>query len=226
MATLTIPDPVIAGFTKIATLPEESFKELLSSLEKLPVQIHQRRVFDESLIEPKGIAPEDVKAIRDALFPLYRGRGGSKVPATKYVDDIAESLTDVESEKTGWLQNEESLRGFKKRLVQLLSVSTPQLIAKAHDVLLEHAQTFSNARIVSDIRPVFGESVEESPTAAVLVHMLNLVYYEAGERREFVVALDTKDVQFLLELLDRASKKTKTLEAVIASTNMTYIEVV
>ena len=226
MASLSIPDRVIAGFRKIATLPEDSFKELLSALQKLPVKIHQHAVFDENLIEPSGVLAEDMKEIRDALFPLYRGRGGSSIPAEKYADDIAESLSAVGDEGASWIANEDLLHTFKGRLVQLLSVSAPQLIAKAHDVLLEHARTFNSVRIVSDIRPVFGDNVEETPTAAVLVHMLKLVYYESGERREFVVAMDTKDIQALTEACERAAKKTKSLEAVIASTNMTYIEVV
>lgn len=226
MATLSIPDPVIVGFTKIATLPEASFEALLSALQNLPLKIHQFRGLDEATLEVPGIPSAEVKTIRNALFPLYRGRGSGKVPAAKYADDIAESLIGLGEGRDAWLQNEESLRKFKERLVQLLSVREPQLIAKAHDVLLEHAQTFSSVRIVSDIRPVFGESVEDNPEAAVLVHMLNLVYYQGGERREFVVAMDAKDIQVLLEACDRAVKKTKTLEAVITSTNMTYIEVV
>lgn len=226
MASLSIPDRVIAGFTKIATLPEESFSELLSALQQLPLKIVQQGVFDESVIEPKGIAPEAAQAIRDALFPLYRGRGSSKVPVSEYVKDIAESLKEVEGDEAAWLQSEELFNRFKERLVRLLSVSASQLVAKAHNVLLEHARTFSSVRIVSDIRPVFGDDVEAAPTAAVIVHMLKLVYYQAGERREFVVAMDTKDIQLLVDACERAVKKTKSLESVIASTNMTYIEVV
>lgn len=148
------------------------------------------------------------------------------MPASRYANDITESLKDVTGEESAWLQSEETSNRFKERLLQLLGVSTAQLIAKAHDILLEHAQTFSSARIVSDIRPVFGESVEAPPTAAVIVHMLNLVYFQAGERQEFVVALDTKDIQLLLDTLERAAKKTKSLESLIASTGMTYMEVV
>ncbi|HST51051.1 MAG TPA: hypothetical protein VLJ61_03495 [Pyrinomonadaceae bacterium] len=207
-------------------MPEESFNALLSALQHLPLKIHQHRVFDDSVLEPQGISSEDIKVIRDALFPLYRGRGSGTVPVTKFVGNVAESLTDAEGGGPDWIQNEELLGNFKERLIHLLSLSSPLLIAKAHDILLEHAQTFSSVRIVSDIRPVFGESVEGNPVAAVLVHMLNLVYYESGERREFVVAMDTKDIQVLLEACERAAKKTKSLESVIASTNMTYIEVV
>jgi hypothetical protein len=226
MASLTIPDRVVAGFRKIATLSEGSFKELVSALQSLPLQIHQQTVFDETLIEPPGIPLEDVKVIRDALFPLYRGRGAGKVPADKYANDIAESLSVASGEETSWLKDEKLLNTFKERLVQLLSISTPELIAKAHDVLLEHDQTFSSVRIVSDIRPIFGDDVEAGPTAAVIVHMLNLVYFHSGDRHEFVVALDTKDIQLLIEACERAAKKTKSLEAVIASTNMTYMKVV
>ncbi|MDQ3252968.1 MAG: hypothetical protein M3R15_03515, partial [Acidobacteriota bacterium] len=56
-----------------------------------------------------------------------------------------------------WTRSEDALNQFKQRLAQFLNVKSLQLVAKAHDVLLEHSQVFISARIVSDIRPVFGE---------------------------------------------------------------------
>ena len=71
--------------------------------------------------------------------------------------------------------------------------------------------------------PCFGEDAELPPEAAVVIHMLNI---DHGERRNFAVALDTKDVQVLIDALERAKKKTENLKSVIASTGMTYIDVV
>ncbi|MDT7777666.1 MAG: hypothetical protein QOC99_178 [Acidobacteriota bacterium] len=55
--------------------------------------------------------------------------------------------------------------------------------------------------------------------------MLNVVYYEGDTRKELVVALDTKDIQLLMDALKRAEAKTDSLKKIIASTRMTYIGV-
>jgi hypothetical protein len=225
MASFSIPQQIITGFTIIATMPEEAFNEFLSALNNIPPKILQHRVVDLSQVKLNTLSPEDTKAINDALAPLYRSMRGGDIEPSQYAKDIADSIREESRDDAAWAQSEEQLTQFKERLIRLLTAPSLQLIAKAHDVLLEHAQTFSSARILSDIRPVFGDNVEDPPVAAVVVHMLNLAYYQADERREFVVALDTKDIQDLLDICERAKKKTDRLRSVIASTDMTYIEV-
>jgi len=226
MAQLSIPNPVISGLSRIATLSDESFGELNSAFERIPLRIRQHHIFDDSDLSLQTISPDDLRTIKDALFPLYMASAGGNVSASKYVDDVIESLKEDRQDHTAWIHSEEAVSKFKNRLLQLLNISSLQLIAKAHDVLLEHEQTFASARVVSDIRPIFGEKVEDAPIAAVIVHMLNIVYYQASERREIVFALDTKDIPYLLDVLERAQTKTERLKEVINSTNMTYLDVV
>ncbi|HWT01915.1 MAG TPA: hypothetical protein VN256_16830 [Pyrinomonadaceae bacterium] len=225
MASFSIPKQIIAGFTLIATMPEEVFNEFVSALDNIPPKILQHRVVDISTIKLTTLSPEDTKALNDALAPLFRSMRGGDVEPAQYAKDIGDSIREDIPDEAAWAQSKEQLAQFKERLTRLLNAPSLQLIAKAHDVLLEHAQTFSSARIVSDIRPVFRDSVDDQPVAAVIVHMLNLTYFQAGERQEFVVALDTKDIQDLLDTCERAKKKTERLKAVIGSSDMTYIEV-
>jgi hypothetical protein len=225
MASLSIPEPIQIGLTKIAILSDESFQELISALEHIPLKIRQHRIFDDWPLNLQTLSEQDAKNIRDALIPLYIGLVSGKAQLSTYVDDITDSLRQGRSGDE-WAQSDEVTQGLKERLTQLLSIDSLQLVAKAHDVLLEHAQTFASARIISDIRPVFRDTVEETPRAAVIVHMLNLAYRDPAGRQEFVVALDTKDIQDLMDVLERAKKKTESLSRMMASTNMTYIEVV
>jgi hypothetical protein len=225
MASVTIPESVVAGFTKIATLPEESFQEIISALRNIPLSIRQYRVFDAEGFAPQGIPPEEAKIIADAVFPLYRGLSTSKVALDTYVTDLSRSLRDAKPDGAEWLSSDDDFERFRERLARVLSVDSVKLVAKAHEVLVHHGNTFSTARILSDIRPVFGENVEDSPLAAVIVHMLNVVYYEGDTRKELVVALDTKDIQLLMDALKRAEAKTDSLKKIIASTRMTYIGV-
>ena len=226
MASLSIPQQVASGLTKIALLPEGAFQELLGALESIPLKIKQHGIFDDSSLNLKTIPTDDMKEIKEALFPLVAGQGTSTTPVSDYVDSIADSLKESDEEGVEWAHSEETLSRFKERLALLLSIKSLRLVGKARNILFRNAQTFTSARIVSDIRPVFGEEVEELPVAAVIVHMLNIVYYCSGERQELAIALDTTDIQLLMDTLNRAEKKTKSLESIIASTNMTYIEVV
>jgi hypothetical protein len=226
MASLSIPSQIARGLTRIALLPEQSFRELLVAFQSVPLKIKQIGYFEDPSIEVHTISSGEMADIKEAVFPLVVGLANSTTSLPDYVDGVADSLKEGEKEDLGWAHDEELLNQFKARLSQLISVDSLRLVAKARSVLMKHAQTFSSARIVSDIRPVFGDAVEDSPVGAVIIHMLNIVYYKSGERQDFVVALDTKDIQLLFDALNRATKKTESLESVITSTSMPYIEVV
>jgi len=85
------------------------------------------------------------------------------------------------------------------------------LIAKALSVMSEHERMFMSGRIVTDIRPIFRPDLAEQPGAAIIVHELRVAFNEAGESREFFVAMDSKDVKALQAVLQRALQKEENL---------------
>ncbi|MCX6381767.1 MAG: hypothetical protein NT023_20210, partial [Armatimonadetes bacterium] len=112
---------------------------------------------------------------------------------------------------------------FATYLKQILSVEQIDIIAKATSVLLDHERVYSNARVLTDIRPVFSSDVAIMPTAVLIVHMLKIGYHENGEHKEFYVALDTEDVRKLQETLERATTKDKSLKDLLGQTNLSYL---
>jgi hypothetical protein len=194
----------------------------VSALGVLPLKIRPNRIFDDSEFELRTISDDERRIIRDAIVPLYLARHSTSVPIPTFIEDVIQALKREDSE---WA-TDELFSHLEPRLRELLSIEKLSLITKAHDVLIEHSQTYGKARIVSDVRPVFREDLQQGVAAAVIVHMLNVTYYHAGERDEFVVALDSKDIEQLMETLQRAKEKAKLLEALISSTDTPYIEVV
>ena len=91
--------------------------------------------------------------------------------------------------------------------------------------MTEHAHVFCNARILSDIRPVFAESAD-SASAAVVIHNLQIGFHEGGTgpHKEFYVALDTGDLRKLKELIVRAEKKDIALQTMLKSSNVPYLD--
>jgi hypothetical protein len=227
MASLKLPEPLIIGLSKILSLTEESIQELIIVIESYPLKIHQHRVFDDELWSNlKTIEPDNAKAVIETLFGLYMGKVNAPVPLSSYVDDIAQALKLQPLEDVQWAKSEETLNKFKERLLRLLSSKPLEIVAKAYHVLLEHEHTLSQVRILSDIRPIFGEDVDISPQAAVIVHMLKIDYMEAGRPKEFFVALDTKDISYLMDILKRAESKATSLKSAVNASNIAYVEVV
>jgi len=97
--------------------------------------------------------------------------------------------------------------------------------AKAGPVLTEHERIFEDARILTDIRLIFHPDLSEKPNAAVVVHMLRITTRDIlGDRKAQYVALDSNDIRFLKQLMDRAIKKEETLKGVMNSSGVTVIE--
>jgi hypothetical protein len=109
---------------------------------------------------------------------------------------------------------------FKRCLNDLLTADVFSIGAKALALMQEHERTFCQARIITDIRPVFGSEVSKPPRAVVVAHTLRISYHEGDERKDFYVALDSDDIESLRELLDRADAKARSLEDVIVSTKV------
>ncbi|HEX8163529.1 MAG TPA: hypothetical protein VF538_16785 [Pyrinomonadaceae bacterium] len=220
-----IPANIILGLSKIATLPDEPLQELISALEKYPLALRQGAIFEEVDLHLDFLSPDEEKGVKEAIIPIYKATADGKVSENIYVDSVIQTIKEQGGNGLEWVKSNELVERFRDRLTRLSRIEALRLVIKAHNVLTTHSQAYSSARILSDIRPVFGEGVEDSPKGALIVHMLNLTYYENRKRREFVVALDTKDVDELITVLERARAKTESLKSVIASTKLPYIEV-
>ena len=80
----------------------------------------------------------------------------------------------------------------------------------------EDERVFCQARILTDLRPVFGQVIEDGPKAMVVVHLLKLTFHKGSEKhQEFFVSLDGDDLKTLRGLIDRAEAKAKTLKSSI-----------
>lgn len=211
MARSSIPQPLKAGLRGIATLSEAAFGELLTTLRSVPFEIVQYQVFPEIEV-PGG------DLVLGAVYGLILGRGRPRVPIDEAVEAVVESLASEDFDNA-------LLDTLRRRAEAILNIESLDLVARAHDVLLEHSSTYSSARIVSDIRAVFGDDVATAPQAAVIVHMLNMVYHSAGRREAIAVALDERDVDLLIAVLERARAKNNVLKATIEKSGLRYIGV-
>lgn len=215
----SLPSSLAQGLTELAALTEDQFAKLVQFLQSIPVEIKQYRVFNTPDTAIEGL-PDGGQSIKEAAFSLLISRAAGRIPTDDFVDELCRTLSSSGIVETARLDT------LRSRIVTILNISSLDLVARAHDVLLEHHQTFSSARTVTDVRPIFGNEVAQGPVGAVLVHMLSMVYYCAGSRNNFVLALDDKDVDALMEVLVRAKAKSEALRNTIQSSDLPYIKMV
>jgi hypothetical protein len=213
---MRIPKSVVEELVKIGELPDEQFEEIVSALESIPLSMRHYRIFDTAALK----ISKDVQKHLDALFGLYVSRAAADVSISDYVTDIIENIKENPYATTA----DSVINTLNMRLARIFDIKTVNTVAKAHNVLLEHQYTFHRARILTDIRPVFGEKLKESPTA-IIIHSLKLEYHQDGTHRAFFVALDSKDLESLIEVLQRAKAKAEILESSLASAELKQIEI-
>jgi hypothetical protein len=209
-----LPPALVKGLEEIAALTPSEFDDFLSYLRQIPAEIRQHRVFDTGEFTIERLNDKG-QSIKEAAFSLLLSRAARRIRISEFVDEVFDAISS--------LIDRDILRN---RVVAILGIESLDLVARAHDVLLEHQQTFSSARTISDIRSIFGDEVSAGPVAAVLVHMLSIVYYSAGERHNFVLALDEKDIDHLADVLQRAKEKAIALKRTIEASQIPYIKVV
>jgi hypothetical protein len=210
-----VPDRHRGVLADIADLDDASFKSLRDAIADADPHVYSRliEVVTDAVGDGHQVNVEDVieMLISVGLYPTRPGLT---------VDGVAETIvTDL------GLEGEEGER-LATRMHDLLSLEAVQLLAKSADLLTEHEHLFLEARVVSDIRPVFlgvEEEEGEHAAAAVLVHTLRLAYQDAKGRHDFYLALDRSDVEQLRSIAERALDKEVSLQALLTAADVPEI---
>jgi len=206
----------------IATLSNAAVKELASVLGTAGAALTSREEASSFAAQLKVITAKEGVEIIEALLPLYMLKGSSTKSTDEFVEDIIASLkigTDTEKKLT-----QKKVTALTDRLTKLLGLEAIDISAKALSVLLEQQHSFTSARILTDIRPVFDHDTSKPLAGAVLIHNLKIEYMESGEEKEFFVALDKRDIQLLIDVLIRAQQKESSIKLFLDQSNLNCIE--
>lgn len=224
MALLRIPEPYREGLGKIIKLSETSVNEFILAIKEIQPTLQHKDFVASLASKIKSINPNDLDEIVRTLIAFCKVRETRDVPVPEFAEDIVQAVGQF---KDGAFKftNDEGLT-FKKNLTKLLELEEGSLgiIAKAQQVLTDHEHTFLDARIITDVRSVFGKQLDR-PAAAAIVHMLKIAYISGHEEKEFFVALDTGNIKKLRKLLDRADLKANGLKSAIKQAGLTCLDI-
>lgn len=218
---MRIPEEYRSGFAKLIELKDEPFKELLTTLEEERPALYYTEFSARAARKIRAIDPEGVRDIIETLVSLHGVRTNWNLEIPELVEVVSQAVEGDEELKVSSAE----LDGFEGRLISLLEIDSLDATAKALDVLLEHEHTLHDVRIMTDIRPVFGQDVEKPPTGTMIMHVLKISYHDESEEvKEFYVALDARDIEVLDTELERANQKAESLKRMLKSTGVPYID--
>ncbi len=210
-----IPTRHKEALTQLAKLSDSDFEEVAHRLADLPSFLPSAELRTRAS-EMLGVDHDMAEALVRATMALctqqkYHGwtaAGLGQLVADSRDMDFAADLRPVVAARIA-------------RLIQMPAISST---ARAADIQTEHAKVFHDARVFSDVRPIFGDDPSVAPDGAVINEVLKIEFFEAGELGEVYVALDRHDLLRLARLIERALTKTDTLRGVLEASGLTYFE--
>lgn len=213
---LQIPNRYVPALGLVRNLTDAVSKEFLQALESAHIASSAKAMADGIASSVPSIPKEELETITELLYSLYHVREFSELNRNDFLKELLEGIREVAKPAI----SEQEFPLIRQRFKDLLSVTVLQSISKAIVLQRDQDRIYCEARIVSDIRPVFGEDVKEKPVAAAITHTLNISYHESGDHKDLYVVLDQVDLEEMEKVIKRAMVKDKALDQLLSDSGV------
>jgi hypothetical protein len=213
---LTVPPRHRAALSALANLDDDSAVALINALAGMGG--YQTRATLEALI------PQLAPALADhpeQLVPAVL----SLIGQVKYHGWTTKSLAEAAARSPDLELSAEMREVLATRLDEIMRSPPIMLTSKALDIASEYEHPAHSFRVLTDIRPVFGDDPHEPPTGAVVVSLLKVEYFTDEGTRTIFVAMDDDDIAQLRNEVERATAKAQTLRTFLGNTGLTYFPI-
>jgi hypothetical protein len=213
---LRIPAPFQPGLEALASLSNETAQALIEALRDETRLLTTDRMAEQvrETVPDLSEAADDILEALISLTTLLPEEGEG---ADELARDVAHSRDlDLDDEARDRLID---------RLPPMLGIESLALAARASDIVTEYDRVFHDARVLTDLRPVFGADPAEGPKAGTLIATLKIDYHppQGGIESEFY-ALEHADLLRLRDAVDRALAKHTSMRKLMETINLPYWE--
>ncbi len=218
---LRIPPEHQSGLVKLALLSGQVAVQLHTVMSAAAQKAGGGSVSAEHLGPISGLSRADLEKIVDAVVGLNFARVYSDADIEDFAKDVSESLQAAAP--SGFPTTKDSIDQFRKRIEEFLSIDGITRSAKTEILRYAHERSVHSLRILTDIRPVFGDDVEKPPEAVVIMHTLKMAYHRAGRLDEAFFGMDESDLRHLKEAAVRAELKAKSIRTALAKARLKVV---
>jgi hypothetical protein len=224
LANLTIPERYQYGVSRIRDLDLPTVREIRKALDDAVAGASAEdkiRPSEAAAVAIERITPpddsSDTRKVAEALASMAVVRASYESAQARFIDDVADALAELPNQQ--WRLLPEQREQFKQKLSILLDSEVFGVVAKVEDLRTESERIFCHARILTDLRPVFGQDVSKGPIAMLVKHNLKIAFHESGRKgdHDMYISLDADDLKELKKVIDRAEAKASSLRSAIGS---------
>lgn len=217
MAKYIIPEEFISGFKELSFLKKDLTDKISDILKKMDIG-DGPETLAKKLSDNKHLSKLDLSLISLTIFSLI------SLAQKENIDHLVDDLTQAYSFQKKEVQKDE-ITNLKNNLITILnSIDKINLTFKAKELQLEHDKIFTDCRVISDVRLIFLDKLDESPKQALVIHNLKVEYQQDEKIKESFFALDLDDLKKLKEQIERAIEKENIIKRKI-NQEITFIEI-
>ena len=225
MPSISVPNPYQPGIIVLLQVPDEQYSQFLSALKDAKAALFVRGLVSQVAPKIDGVKSRDIREIIESLVAMYAVRARLDIPVTEFAKGVSEGIDDFEEAEELSFSDADKMR-LEQRLSELLAIERPLgITSKANDVLIENEHSFCNARILTDVRPIFQNDLTSEISEAVVIHNLKITYHQDRQHKDFFVALDSEDIQTLKAAIERAELKDRSAKIMLDKANVLLLDV-
>lgn len=212
MSALEIPRKYEHGFVIAKSFSDTDIEQILEVLKAASPANEPSDILPNLRPRLPEVPETDLLEFLEALYSLYLFRSHSDVPVDEFVGDLSDAIRRSEN-KDLRTTDPEGLAVLEGRFKSLLTVRPLSTISKAHGLRTDFANIFLDAKVISDIRPVWDGNVKDPPEGVVITQTLKLEYSDVRGAEELYLCMEKEDIELLISVLKRAKQKAATLES-------------
>lgn len=210
-APIRVPEDHLDAFRFLEAQSEEEFGALIEELTSVQFPTSYFDIVT-SVAKSTNLRADTWSDVVDALVGLcsYGTQQG----------DLPETLARRVTATDQIIDDPERKAVLTQRLQALLSSRAIRLLSKTSLIAGCHPNVFRDVQVLTDVRPMFALDVEAEPDpeGALLTHTLRIRYVTSkGDLDTFYVAMDDINLGSLMEAIERAALKSKSLQDTLAT---------
>jgi len=194
---------VAKGIELLASLRTVEVRALAQELER---RLTVKLAIDEelaALIRESSLGKEKSSEEHGRIAEAITGVHLLRVSSPKRVDDVVADIIDAFKD----FRSEADTSALRENLALILNVKVLQASTKAWTLIGDHDTIYLASRIITDLRPVFDEDLEQPLNASLVTHTIKLTVRTEGKSKPVYVVADGSDLKELRDSIDRALAK-------------------
>jgi hypothetical protein len=168
------------------------------------------------IIQEKSKLPEiKVKQYINSILYLIHTLS---IEDTFSIDEFTVHITRYEEFRVRRLLKKKKQIPINKEIIEfafleLLSNENLIIIAKSNHFGKSTNRFLLDSRIFADFRPIFSKNINDPPVHGIILHNLELDYYDNGRKKTEQFSISTKQLKWLGKMIERELNKKDTIIA-------------